>query len=244
MFENTPNRFACLGMGMTSPQSSFQRSVASTRDMPDWLSAEHSTGTSLMAAEYDGGVIIGADTRTTTGAYVANRVTDKLTKVTDRIYCCRSGSAADTQSIANVVSYHLEFHEIETGEPAQVRAAAAVFKDICYNYRDQMSAGIIVAGWDSRLGGQVYSVPIGGMLVRQPVSIGGSGSTFIYGFVDATYKPNMTREKCEEFVLQGLTLAINRDGSSGGCVRLAAITKDGIERRVVLHNELPKFYEG
>lgn len=64
-----------------------------------------------MAAEFDGGVVIGADTRTTTGAYVANRVTDKLTRVTDRIYCCRSGSAADTQAIADVVSYHLEFHE-------------------------------------------------------------------------------------------------------------------------------------
>lgn len=42
----------------------------------------------------------------------------------------------------------------------------------------------------------------------------------------------------------GLTLAINRDGSSGGCVRLAVITKDGIDRKVVLHNDLPKFYEG
>jgi len=84
-----------------------------------------------------------------------------------------------------------------------VRSAAAVFKDICYNYRDQMSAGIIVAGWDSRHGGQVYSVPIGGMVLRQPVSIGGSGSTYIYGYVDATFKPKMTREECEKFVLNG-----------------------------------------
>ena len=44
-------------------------------------------------------------------AYVANRFTDKLTKITDHIYCCRSGSAADTQAIADIVSYHLEFHE-------------------------------------------------------------------------------------------------------------------------------------
>jgi 20S proteasome alpha/beta subunit len=43
-------------------------------------------------------------------AYIANRVTDKLTKVTDHIYCCRSGSAADTQAIADIVAYHLNFH--------------------------------------------------------------------------------------------------------------------------------------
>ena len=64
-----------------------------------------------MAVEFDVGVIIGADSRTTTGAYIANRVTDKLTKVTDLIYCCRSGSAADTQAIADIVKYHLDFYK-------------------------------------------------------------------------------------------------------------------------------------
>lgn len=75
--------------------------------MPEWMSAAHSTGTSIMACEFAGGVVIGADSRTTTGAYIANRVTDKLTKITDHIYCCRSGSAADTQAISDIVSYHL-----------------------------------------------------------------------------------------------------------------------------------------
>ena len=64
-----------------------------------------------MAAEYNGGVIIGADSRTSTGSYVANRVTDKLTQITDNIYCCRSGSAADTQAIADIVRYSLNYHE-------------------------------------------------------------------------------------------------------------------------------------
>ena len=44
-------------------------------------------------------------------AYVANRVTDKLTRVTDKIYCCRSGSAADTQAIADIVAYELSVHQ-------------------------------------------------------------------------------------------------------------------------------------
>ena len=51
-----------------------------------------------MACRFDGGVIVGADSRTTTGSYIANRLTDKLTPVHDRIYCCRSGSASDTQA--------------------------------------------------------------------------------------------------------------------------------------------------
>lgn len=60
---------------------------------------------------YKDGVIIGADSRTSTGSYVANRVTDKLTRITDNVYCCRSGSAADTQAIADVVQFHMYLNE-------------------------------------------------------------------------------------------------------------------------------------
>ena len=41
-----------------------------------------------------------------------------------------------------------------------------------------------------------------------------------------------------------LTLAMSRDGSSGGVVRLGIINEEGVERRTVLGNELPRFYEG
>lgn len=67
--------------------------------------------TTIMAVEFAGGVVIGADSRTSSGTYVSNRVTDKLTRITDKIYCCRSGSAADTQAIADIVAYSLNFHE-------------------------------------------------------------------------------------------------------------------------------------
>nr|XP_023020209.1 proteasome subunit beta type-6 [Leptinotarsa decemlineata] len=210
----------------------------------DWRNAAHSTGTSIMAAEFDGGVIIGADSRTTTGAYIANRVTDKLTKVTDHIYCCRSGSAADTQAIADIVSYHLNFHGMELGEEPLVEVGAAIFRELCYNYRDSLMAGILVAGWDKKKGGQIYSIPIGGMCVRQAVSIGGSGSSYVYGYVDANFKPKMSKEECAKFVTNTLALAMSRDGSSGGVIRLGIITESGIERRVILGDDLPKFYEG
>lgn len=203
-----------------------------------------STGTSIMAVEFDGGVVIGADSRTTTGAYIANRVTDKLTKITDHIYVCRSGSAADTQALADIVNYHLDFYQIETGEPALVSIGANLFRDMCYNYRDTLTAGIICAGWDRRYGGQVYTIPLGGMVVRQPVSIGGSGSTYVYGYVDATFKEGMKKEECCKFVTNTLTLAMNRDGSSGGVVRLAIITEKGVERRLTLGDKLPEFYLG
>ncbi|NP_001089683.1 uncharacterized protein LOC734745 [Xenopus laevis] len=205
----------------------------------DWMGREVSTGTTIMAVEFDGGVVIGADSRTTTGAYIANRVTDKLTPVHDRIFCCRSGSAADTQAIADAVTYQLGFHSIELEGPPLVHTAASLFKEMCYRYREDLMAGIIVAGWDKRRGGQVYTVPMGGMLVHQQFSIGGSGSSYIYGFVDSTYRPGMSKEECLKFTANALALAMERDGSSGGIIRLAAITEEGVERQVILGNHLP-----
>ncbi|XP_023659245.1 proteasome subunit beta type-6 [Paramormyrops kingsleyae] len=219
--------------------------LSSVNDLvPDWVRQEVSTGTTIMAVEFEGGVVIGADSRTTTGAYIANRVTDKLTPIHERIYCCRSGSAADTQAIADAVTYQLGFHSIELDEPPLVQTAANLFKEMCYRYREELMAGIIVAGWDKRWGGQVYTVPMGGMLVRQPVSVGGSGSSYIYGFVDSNYKSKMSKEECLKFVTQALSLAMERDGSSGGVARLATITETGVERQVILGNQLPKLFSG
>lgn len=42
---------------------------------------------------------------------------------------------------------------MELGEPPLVQTAAAIFRELCYNYRDSLVAGILVAGWDKKNGG-------------------------------------------------------------------------------------------
>lgn len=44
-------------------------------------------------------------------------------------------------------------------------------------------------------------------------------------------------------VLQGLSLAMSRDGSSGGVAYLVTIDSEGVEEKCVLGNQLPKFYD-
>lgn len=66
-----------------------------------------------MGVVYDGGVILGADSRTSTGSYVANRVSDKIVPLHDYIWTCRSGSAADTQAVADNVKRYLESQRYE-----------------------------------------------------------------------------------------------------------------------------------
>lgn len=68
---------------------------------------EVSTGTTILALPYEGGILVCADSRTSTGTYVANRVSDKLVQISEQIYVCRSGSAADTQTLTDYVHYFL-----------------------------------------------------------------------------------------------------------------------------------------
>ena len=44
--------------------------------------------------------------------------------------------------------------------------------DLMHVMQNNLSAGMIVAGWDARDGGSVYALPLGGTLVKVPFSIG------------------------------------------------------------------------
>ena len=82
-------------------------------------------------------------------------------------------------------------------------------------------------------------MPLGGGLFEQPWAIGGSGSSYIYGYCDSTWREGMSKEETIEFVRNALSLAMRRDGSSGGTIRLAVITEGGVERHFVPGDKLP-----
>lgn len=197
------------------------------------------TGTTIMAVTFAGGVVMAADTRTSTGEYVANRASRKISKIHDKIFVCRCGSAADTQALTGFVINYLGQHAVELGKAPTVNTAASLFKMIAYNNKDNLMAGMIIAGWDEKRGGQVYSVPLGGSMHRVPLAADGSGSGYISGLLDAGYRPDMTKAECLEFCRKAVAHAMSRDGSSGGMIRTLVVSKEGIEEDVVMGDKLP-----
>ncbi|CAG8711409.1 2284_t:CDS:2, partial [Funneliformis caledonium] len=169
-------------------------------------------------------------------------VTDKLTPIHDRIFACRSGSAADTQAIADIVRLYSEMYSVNFGEDPTIRTAAALFHDICYQNKNALSAGIIVAGWDKYEGGSVYCIPLGGSLHKQPFATAGSGSTYVYGYCDKNFRENMTQQEAVDFVKNGIALSISRDGSSGGCIRIATVTEAGVDKIFIPGDQIPTFW--
>lgn len=198
---------------------------------------EMNLGTSIMAIKFSGGLILGADSRTSMGAMVANRVTDKLTQVHEQIWCCRSGSAADTQALADYVSFYLQQYSSEFDKEPVAHTAAALFRELAYNNKNNLTAGIIVAGWDPKTQGEIYSIPLGGSMHKQDYAIAGSGSTYIYGLCNKHWRPDFSKEEAIDFVKMSLAQAIRWDGSSGGVIRMVVLTGDEPERLLFLPDQ-------
>lgn len=84
-----------------------------------------------------------ADSRTSTGSYIANRVTDKITPLADNVYILRSGSAADTQAIASYVQMYIAQHQAEANERIRVKIAANMAMQLAYSNKDMLQ----VSAW-------------------------------------------------------------------------------------------------
>lgn len=84
-----------------------------------------------------------------------------------------------------------------------VRNAATLGHKVIYKYKDQLQAGIIVAGVDEVDGPSIYEITLGGSMLKETVALGGSGSSYIYGYVDSNYNPDMSIEEGLEFVRRG-----------------------------------------
>ncbi|GJZ92462.1 proteasome subunit beta type-6 [Tanacetum coccineum] len=163
---------------------------------------------------------------------------------TNRLALRISGhGAADSQIVSDYVRYFLHQHTIQLGQPATVKVAATLVRLLSYSNKNMLQTGIIVGGWDKYEGGKIYSIPLGGTIIEQPFAIGGSGSSYLYGFFDQAWKDNMTKEEAEQLVVKAVSLAIARDGASGGVVRTVIINSEGVTRNFYPGDKLPLWHD-
>ena len=120
---------------------------------------------------YDGGVMLAADSRTSSGVYIANRVADKIWPISQNIFALKSGSAADTQFLLQTTKNYVSQFAVEYGDKPPVKVAARILQQYQYEYKDYLSAGIIVCGVDNVEGPCIYSVGLGGTTLKQNIAI-------------------------------------------------------------------------
>ena len=72
------------------------------------------TGTTITGVCFDGGVVLGADTRSTNGETVADKNCEKIHYMAPNIYCCGAGTAADTENVTGMIASELELLRLRT----------------------------------------------------------------------------------------------------------------------------------
>ena len=133
--------------------------------------------------------------------------------------------------------YYVDVQANEIGGLPPVETAAAVMRQIIYSNAGSLSASMMCSGWDPYKGYQIYSVNQTGFKQEGDWAMSGSGSTFIWGYFDANYRPDMTLEQAQDFIKSAISLACYRDGSSGGVIRMISITEAGCQRFFVPYQD-------
>lgn len=101
-----------------------------------------------MGVKYNGGVVLGADTRATGGSIVVEKNCEKIHYIAPNIYCCGAGTAADTQFVNLFMSSNLELQRLNSGRQTRVSAYVTSTAKLLYKYEGHLGAHLIVGGYD------------------------------------------------------------------------------------------------
>lgn len=72
------------------------------------------TGTTICGVIFNGGVVLGADTRATQGSVIADKNCSKLHKIHNNIFAAGAGTSADLDHTTHWLSAQVELHRLNT----------------------------------------------------------------------------------------------------------------------------------
>lgn len=190
-------------------------------------------GTTIVGIVFKDGVILGADSRATAGNIVADKYCVKLHRITNKIYACGAGTAADLDQVARMVEGNMTLLELKMNHDAQVLNAVAMAKKHLFRYQGHIGAYLIIGGIDIN-GAHVFTVHAGGSSQRHSFVADGSGSLAAMSILEREFKLDMQQDEALQLVKKALEAGMHSDLASGNTLTYAVITKEGtqIERLV------------
>jgi 20S proteasome alpha/beta subunit len=176
--------------------------------------------------------------------------------ISEKCVICRSGSAAVTQNIgiAAQIKNNQRYHRYGTSATS-VSQTAHWLRQVVYNNDDSSSSGrlvsLLVAGYDdekfnngndsttTQHHARIFSIsPSGVLLQEQRYAALGSGSTYAMTYLDEQLQKDQTtavdEKRAKKLCQRAIELAIHRDASSGGLIRMHVIDATG-RREFVVH---------
>lgn len=184
-----------------------------------------STGTTIVAVSYEGGLVMGADSRATAGNIIADKHCEKVHKITESIYACGAGTAADLDQVTKQLSANLRLMELNTGKKARVITALRQAKQHLFDYGGYIGAYLLIGGVDPT-GPHLYECSANGTTMHKPFAAQGSGSYAAITILERDFKLCMNEQDAKDLVQRALHAGMHGDNASGNSLNLVIIRPD------------------
>ncbi|MDH6708093.1 proteasome beta subunit [Kitasatospora sp. MAA19] len=213
------------------------------RGFPEGAVVEAPHGTTIVAAVFDGGVVIAGDRRATMGNVIAQRDIEKVFPADEYSAVGIAGTAGLAVEMVRLFQLELEHYEKIEGAVLSLEGKANRLTSMIRGNLGMAMQGLAVvpmfAGYDLDLGrGRIFNYDVtGGRSEERGFAATGSGSVFARGSMKKLYRDDLTAEQASTLVVQALYDAADDDSATGGpdLARkifpiVSLITEDGFRR--------------
>ena len=181
------------------------------------------SGTSAVGVTGDGGVVVGAEHRSTLRHFIAKKAVQKLCRISDNFALTTAGLVGHAQSLSRVRAAEWELYELKRDTPMTVKGAATFTANILSGRPHYVQ--LLIVGVDPS-GSSVYSIDSAGGSIPDVYCATVSGSPYMSGVLEDPFKDGMSRQQALAVAAKSLLASAQRDAASGNGMDLAYITND------------------
>lgn len=195
-------------------------------------------GACSVAIKCKDGVVLGNDSRVTSGYLVSNKNTRKVFKITEKIGLTAYGLVGDFQNLVQTFRAQANLYVLREGSPISCHAMAKMISNYLFQRKmNPLYVNVTIAGIDKDEP-QVWGTDAAGSLMPDDFVVGGTGATMAVGILEAEYKLDLTVEQGEKLVEKCIRAAIKRDASIGNGIDILTITKEGSKEKSIRLTDL------
>jgi proteasome beta subunit len=205
-------------LGVEAPELLPSRRAVPTGSAGDL--APH--GTTIVAATFEGGVVMAGDRRATMGNIIAQRDIQKVFPADEFSAVGIAGSAGLAVELVRLFQTELEHYEKIEGTTLSIDGKANRLAALIRSNLGMAMQGLAVvplfAGYDLTTDqGRIFSYDVtGGRYEETAFHAVGSGSLFARGSLKKLYREDLEEEGCVTAVIQALYDAADDDSATGG----------------------------